>query len=853
MADRKSKNRVLFLKPDCTAQSEMLSTSQSPIWASAFDTILEKHGYLNIDFVSIEFFKLGNNYDNYNLAFIPSLPKSSWTTGLEDFVQNFQGYCVLEGPINSLEALINLKQAEPSLLTSEPVELIIPSENSESTSKYKHHLDNLGGKVFLAPKKVDTKYQFPDQSLLRQSIYWKNPTVSANSIIVDRMNVLRKRALVNGEFFPIQNSNAIALLSFIFFLLNTREHISLKHYHSWFTNMLESSENFKKYETVNGQFPANTNETFNRVKSIIDKKFSEHSNKLASYLSLSLSGLTAKQQLALKIILIKEKSEQKKLALNYLGDTQYCYQTFKQDDKVYVENTDRNLVNVFLSTLILFKAEKEETAFLNLGLIIKYLYSPSNGSFSNILVEKEICILPQFNNDPWITLVLVNLIEETDLPHDSSRFLQQSSKSAEKKWSESPLQTAICKTVSGKCKKHWMGKTVYGESNLLYSINCRLVCNFNIFSFLVHSHTEGTLDAPYWNCNRAHSLLVESLFFDTLDKELKENGIEFIKVNPWPFGYNACLTLRHDVDRLLSESQVRAVEIVHERYSINPTWCWLGHRLDHKQLSMIAKSKQEIALHALKTESKMAEIKKLSETERFKVNVAGESFHGAGGDFWLGLPSVKAAKECNLAYTEMVPGIVNFPFTQFPVIHADYTVSTIKNIVSITHNASTDATCETRKPESGDLDIVREKLELGWYVNLLNHPDINIDKLDLWLSQLMRESTLNMSAIDVAHWWRSTHSIGNLQIDWEWTSDDTIEIVCLSNSNVNNVCLVLNSPKIKELLSQSNRAFETENVRHSCEENELLINVNLLQNTQSTFSLSLGSKELTYKRNTYDS
>jgi hypothetical protein len=177
----------------------------------------------------------------------------------------------------------------------------------------------------------------------------------------------------------------------------------------------------------------------------------------------------------------------------------------------------------------------------------------------------------------------------------------------------------------------------------------------------------------------------------------------------------------------------------------------------------LERNAHEIGLHAMHLENKIEEKNALEEKCLIQKEIFGEAWHGGGGgDYFLGHPSVKAAMEAGMLYTELAPTIYDFPTSGFPALHPNGLVAT-ENIIGITHTASTDTSIR-KGMGLHKLNWVKELLRHEYHCVLLNHPDKNFHRLKAWVDEFSEDDRVDWTCFQLAHWWKRTHQRNNLRI-----------------------------------------------------------------------------------------
>jgi hypothetical protein len=279
-----------------------------------------------------------------------------------------------------------------------------------------------------------------------------------------------------------------------------------------------------------------------------------------------------------------------------------------------------------------------------------------------------------------------------------------------------------------------------------------IATSFQLLAHLVHVHTVEPLAEPFGSFRSGDATVLEYLLLHLLGAAIAEHEPAIATVAPWPWGVRYGLTVRHDVDRVLDEPEFRRLTDFERSRGLAVSWFWLPDRLDRAQLEELGHgANDEIALHAVRIAEKRRELELVGQA--VVSPILGEAIHGSG-DAWVGHSSVRAAVEAGLLYTELSPPIADRPYARYPVLSADGLVDSEK-IIGVTYNVSIEGKLGAQPGSEGGPGVYRQ---------LLNHPDLNFDRLKRWIDALPADKRVDWTCEQVARWWQATHVAGNLSI-----------------------------------------------------------------------------------------
>lgn len=219
--------------------------------------------------------------------------------------------------------------------------------------------------------------------------------------------------------------------------------------------------------------------------------------------------------------------------------------------------------------------------------------------------------------------------------------------------------------------------------------------------------------------------ILEELWLNLFAKIQIGQGEPLFQLTPWPFGYHAAISLRYDVDRSASSSQIkRILKIQRERLNgACGSWYFIpGLALNERIKNHVGLYLQEAAVHAT----------------ALGQSVAGEgtTYHsGPGACYWGGRPTVEDLEQGKAAYGEnlfcqsAVPGSVWLNGESEGRRSKEWLVPTHFPLEGSTSDESLEYFDQLKDP-------FEELLRLGGQVIIGSHPDLNQDILEDLLKRL---------------------------------------------------------------------------------------------------------------------
>ena len=410
--------------------------------------------------------------------------------------------------------------------------------------------------------------------------------------------------------------------------------------------------------------------------------------------------------------------------------------------------------------------------------------------------RKKVSVKPGVISSPWHALIGSELVNRFSLKADYKRYQKEYNQEQIKTWESPPCvikAAPICDSVEpililAENKNYFI---LAKKGNVLFS-------SFEILSYFTYNHTIHPLSESFFDYRHADDIAdFERIFISALIQHASEHkGI--LTVCDWPKNKSACLTIRHDVDRLLSENCFETLLNYEKKHKLGVTWFWLPNLLKPRHMDVIANTnKHENALHSLRIQNKKQDKETVENASSNPFEIKGECSHGGGGgDNWIGAPSVFSAYDAGLSYTEPA-WCMNRPSASFPHINENMELCTTP-IVGMTRPTSVD-----NKALFSNADEVTSRvkyiLSKGDHCLLLNHPDINFDQFSSVVDALNLEDVQLWSCENVADWWSSTHNSCALGVSLVQESECKRIIFIKADNPVKNLCLSYRTDDICKL------------------------------------------------------
>jgi hypothetical protein len=296
-------------------------------------------------------------------------------------------------------------------------------------------------------------------------------------------------------------------------------------------------------------------------------------------------------------------------------------------------------------------------------------------------------------------------------------------------------------------------------------------CCFGLFAFLGQSHSaEPFTGMEFRSWPRTEG--TEAILLGIIDLLHARAGVSRARLLPWPDGVSWVLNVRHDVDRPLSPADAAELARRHRDAGTAATFYWRARHLrarrgrasarhsGNRTLRLIAaEGAHEIALH---TERPWAggdrELRIVSAVAN--VPILGTSAHGDATCFrYQGAPNVLWAEAMGMAYTELISHPHSLPH-RFPALEPDGTIRVL-DVICLPHHESFERSSVDGETLEDEANVaIARRARTGAFVQVLNHPDINLDSLFALLARRRDRGRADWTAARVVDWWRRTHISG---------------------------------------------------------------------------------------------
>jgi len=420
-----------------------------------------------------------------------------------------------------------------------------------------------------------------------------------------------------------------------------------------------------------------------------------------------------------------------------------------------------DLFQFALSASILDRLDVSEAI---LRRVIDLSFDSEDGRFENVRIEDgEVERLGSFFVSPWAPLAFLQHVESLDGTESvGAEFKAEYSEKRVERWGASPYSVTPYRRTGAESIATF--RTDDGnEFAGLFSRNNVIGVSFQVFAYLVHFHTMEPLEKPFFDCPAQSEMAIEALLMNVLQREAASHGVDFLRIDAWPWEKEYCLTVRHDVDRIPDKKTMNRLLRMEKAEGLGVSWFWIHDRLNHEYITRTEELGHETGLHAMKHREKNKEIQAIEHLS--SQSIQGECLHGGGGggDYWLGHPTVQFGAEAGLTYTEGLSTIHNYPY-YFPVLENNGGISYERSLC-LSHTMTIDSDNTPMENYIRDPEKLLEYIKNGFYVVVLNHPDVSWNRLNGLIKKLPEDDRLNWTCAEVADWWNRTHRRDALAVE----------------------------------------------------------------------------------------
>jgi len=282
-----------------------------------------------------------------------------------------------------------------------------------------------------------------------------------------------------------------------------------------------------------------------------------------------------------------------------------------------------------------------------------------------------------------------------------------------------------------------------------------LVIGFGVFDLLTRWFAVPPLNARYGGFSRIMSHeLVSKRFLSLVVNHATDSGAPHpIKIDRWPIGYSAALTIRHDYDRKADFDQLSELIKNYERLSIRAVIGFLPYFMEKETIDLFRLAGHEIQGHvASPSEADLREDLKLLKCESAEF-IKGVTIHGGpNGIGFRGQTHFDWFDDSDLSYCECfgIRDTIPVPVNR---LHDD--IPSVSRMIATPGHYSLDG---STAPEDHRLDAlllsVPKSLADGNYTILMNHPDIHHQQMIDLINKISLKNVWRATSAEVVRWHR---------------------------------------------------------------------------------------------------
>ena len=791
---------ILLVVGDEEVQRHVYETKGCAYWSAQFGLVLEKNGLLDFEVADQDALHRADYLRRFPIVIVAWLPEEFWRESYVDTLKGYEGLLVLEGPPpDALLPNLGLRAEAGSPSLKGEIEVIEPLLAKFLTEQYRPFLTD--GRIAIAPKNIRTRPVRPNR--------WDsggNPSSSdfddlARRVVKSFRIPFWKRTL-DGTGFPKVRDELLSLYFLIWDRAKGGEappegpQAILDRLDSFEAELDRPSDRAIAQEIRRflGAPTSTATPTGRR----------ERSRPIWRHLAGLLPGLLQRpavdsDELLEMLITLPLGQAPRDLPAHTADALRAQVEgTLAFDKENVVPRRRLTLAEAALCSLVFTVLGETSKAERALHLCLEAGFDMESGRFNNVLLgPKGHEPLPHHTLSPFLALAFLAVLDNSrEPPFVGLSFRDRYGAERVDRWHAAPHRLQRYHVTDGE-----MVATLHGDAEgpAVVRKGKRLCFTFEALSYIVYYHTMHPLDGPFTDCDASGAMALEALFLTLLHQQAAQLGVGMIKLEPWPWGHDYCLTLRHDVDRIPDETTHEALLSVETEAGLGVSWFWLPNRLRPDLIARQEAAGHEIALHALKHEDKERELAAVTTCLTRQQRICGEFIHGGGGgEYWLGHPSVEAARKAGLTYGEGMSTYYDYPY-RFPFLAADGRVC-IEPLISLSHSMSLDLAA----PEGGGdtwpwpQHRVEAALHNGFYLMVLNHPDKHLNRLRQLLSELPAQGRLNWTCKQVAEWWHATHRRDGLSLARDGQSADARVYVVQADQDVEDLALRLVGMEARE-------------------------------------------------------
>jgi len=462
---------------------------------------------------------------------------------------------------------------------------------------------------------------------------------------------------------------------------------------------------------------------------------------------------------------------------------------------ILLSSSQLGVIELFQCVLALNKLSLRNKSLFILSKLFANCFDQDKATFKHAKLENGIFNVSQNSLvSPWIVLGLTEVVGEFDTIISNRSIVHDYSDRRLNAWQAPPYMVEPYECdIRNDPAYFWDRDTKTALSAISRHANI-MTSSFQILSYLCHNCTIHPLKQPFNKVsNLGSALVLEVGFIIFLMREIVKNNETLIRVHNWPWGKAYCLTVRHDVDRQMTQDTLDRLLSFEVKHKLGVSWFWLPDKLKEEHINLLEKYGHEIGLHGLSHNRKAEELNKLRRILRNQEDIYGEFWHGGSGDNWVGHPSVHCAVEAGLLYTEGPRE--DSICMQYGLPAIDEMGIVYKEPIFIMPRSNIHVDLDL-KYEAGAYNWINIFLQLGGHLILANHPDMNFDRFRKITNELPSDNRIDLTFLEACRWWNKTHRRDNLTIERCVRNADLNEYVFSSAEDIRNLELQLISDDI---------------------------------------------------------
>jgi hypothetical protein len=448
---------------------------------------------------------------------------------------------------------------------------------------------------------------------------------------------------------------------------------------------------------------------------------------------------------------------------------QQAFSSLRQSIYKSIGIDTNNAQDMAILSMIFLNIDENKTAGVIIDLMLEVCLDKEKGYFFNCQVKPDgVYALNKYSQVPWIALSLLRYYKRIRSAQKSSEKIDSHSEDIVKKnWKNEPYEVFnyYCDTAEE------YGTLLKQEKEVcaaFFENNNVIGFGFQIFSTIVYAHTMHSLNESLYSYNTMPAINLELILFYLLKKKCNEFNIGPPIIANWPWDKKYCLNIRHDVDRIPDNSMINRLHEFEHNNDLGVNWFWLPWRLDQKLMQKQIEIGHEVGLHSYKIDKKNEEKNKIENAlSDLEYTVRGEAIHGAhGSDGWLGYSTVDAALKAKMLYTDFPGSTYIMPYF-FPVLSKSGVevcdIMVFPVTLSLDSQAFDENFDEISAMNSDSMICKWTNFHLRYegFIQLLNHPDMNFERLENMI-KILPDNRVDWTCRQVYEWLNKTHRHKNL-------------------------------------------------------------------------------------------